>query len=47
MTKQSIVRKLLEEGLVTLDEANVLLDTETITVPYYINQNNYWYSTVS
>lgn len=49
MTKQAIVLRLLETGHITQNEANVLLKeySETITVPYHINNNDYWYSTIS
>jgi len=49
MTKQAIVRQLLERGHITIDEATVLLENkiETVTVPYHINNNDYWYSTIS
>jgi len=47
MTKQIIVRQLLERGHITIDEATVLLENKTVTVPYHINNNDYWYSTIS
>ena len=49
MTKQTIVQRLLEGGHISVDEVTVLLEskTETVTVPYHINNNDYWYSTIS
>jgi len=49
MTKQAIVQRLLEEGHINIDEVTILLEskTETVTIPYHINNNDYWYSTIS
>jgi len=52
MTREIIVQRLIEDKVITAEEAVILLqnEKETITVPYHINnQENkgIWYSTIS